>query len=64
MIALLGKRALTWECKGQKHNIEFEITQQEAPALLEAATYLKIGLVKRVHGVKMEKDVLKDCDDL
>ena len=63
-IAPLGKRALTCEYKGQKHNIEFEITQEEVPSILGGATCVKLGLVKRVHEVKMENDILKEFEDL
>ena len=41
-IAPLGKRALTCEYKGQKHNIEFEITQEDVPAILGGATCVKL----------------------
>lgn len=50
-ITPLGRRALTYEYKGQKHQIDFEITTQDAPAVLGGDTCLKFGLVKRVHDV-------------
>lgn len=48
------------EYKGQKHNIEFEITQQDVPAILGGATCLKLGLVKRMRDVCKENDIFGD----
>lgn len=52
----LGTTVLTCECKGQKHKIKFEITQQDVPAVVGGDTCLKLGLVKRVHNVGKEAD--------
>lgn len=62
--APLGKKTLTCEYKGQKHNIEFEITQQDVPAILGGAICLKLGLVKRMHNVGKENDILEQYSDL
>ena len=48
----LGKRELTCVHKGQKHKIEFEITQQNVPAILGKKTCSKLGLVKIVYDIK------------
>ncbi|CAJ1049307.1 uncharacterized protein K02A2.6-like [Xyrichtys novacula] len=63
-IAPLGKRALTCEHKGQKHRIEFEITQEDVPAILGGDTCVKLGLLKRMHEILKEDDILKDYEDL
>lgn len=63
-VAALGKRVLTCEHKGQKHKTEFEITQEDVPAILGGAICLKLGLVKRMHEVGKMHDILKDYDDL
>ncbi|KAJ8358792.1 hypothetical protein SKAU_G00153170 [Synaphobranchus kaupii] len=63
-MAPLGKKALTCQFKGQKHRIEFEIIQQEAPAILGRATCQKLGMVKRLYDVRNYMDMLKDFDDL
>jgi len=63
-MAPLGKRSLAGDYKGQKHNIEFEIIQQDVPAILGGATCVKLGLVKRMHQVVKETDLFKDYSDL
>lgn len=63
-ITPLGRRALTCGYKGQKHQIEFEITQQDVLAVLGGNTCLKLGLVKRVHDVRKESHILKDYEKL
>ena len=62
--APLGKRELTCVHKGQKHKIEFEITQQNVPAILGKKTCTKLGLVKRVYDIKKDNDILNGFDDL
>ena len=60
--APLGKRELTCVHKGQKHKIEFEITQQNVPAILGKKTCK--CLVKRVYDIKKDNDILNGFDDL
>lgn len=60
----LGKIALTCEYKRQKHSIEFEIIQQDVPAILGGAACVKLGLLKRMHNIVKESDLLKDYGDL
>lgn len=43
---------------------EFEITRQDVPATLGGATCEKLALVKRMHDVSKENDILKEYDDL
>lgn len=63
-ITPLGKKVLTCEYKGHKHQIEFEITDQDVPAILGGNTCVKLGLVKRMDDVQIETDVLKDYEEL
>ena len=44
--------------KGPK-NTEFEITEEDVPAILGRDACLKLGLVKRMHDVGKENDILK-----
>lgn len=40
--------------------IEFEITQENVPAIVGGATFVNLPLVKRMHDVRQEKDILND----
>uniref|UniRef100_A0A3P9LFC2 ribonuclease H n=1 Tax=Oryzias latipes TaxID=8090 RepID=A0A3P9LFC2_ORYLA len=63
-VAAIGKKQLIFEYKGKKHQIEFEITQEDVSTIIEGTTCLKIGLVQRVYAVGKEQDILKDYNDL
>lgn len=60
----LGKKLITCEYKGQKHKIEFEIIQKDAPAILGRDACQKLGLVKRLYEIGKDTDILKDFEDL
>lgn len=60
----VGKATLICKYKGKSHEVDFQIIDANAPAILGRETCEKLGMVKRIHEVKAEDDPLKDFEDL
>ncbi|KAJ8336302.1 hypothetical protein SKAU_G00396450 [Synaphobranchus kaupii] len=60
----LGKTSITCLYKGQKHRIDFEIIQKDAPAILGRETSTKLNMVKRLYSMEKEENMLKDYEHL
>lgn len=51
----LGKTSLTCQYKGPEYQIDFEIIQKEAPAILGGETSAKLIMVKRLYSLGKKK---------
>ncbi|XP_056109383.1 uncharacterized protein K02A2.6-like [Rhinichthys klamathensis goyatoka] len=61
----VGQNQLTCEYKGQKHIIQFQIVERDAPAILGRSTCQSLGLIQRIHEVSVENDdIMKNYEDL
>ncbi len=59
-----GKIMLTCQYKDKKFGLEFEVIKNNAPAILGGESCEKMGLVKRLHTLKTESDILSEYEDL
>lgn len=50
-----GKIMLTCQYKDKKHDVEFEVIKNKAPAILGGESCEEMGLVKRLHVLKTER---------
>lgn len=60
----VGKVTLTCKYKEIKHEIDFQIIDRDAPAILGRETCEALGMIKRVHEIKSEDELLNKFDDL
>lgn len=60
----VGQIQLTFTYRQQKHNIQFQVVDGTVPAILGDTTCEKLGMVRRMHEIKVKDDPLKDFDDL
>lgn len=60
-----GKTSLTCQYKGPEYQIDFEIIQKEAPAILGGETSAKLKIVKRLYSLgKKTEEVPKEYKHL
>ena len=59
-----GKVMLTCQYKDKKYDVEFEVIKNKAPAILGGESCEEMGLVKRLHVLKTESDILGEYEDL
>lgn len=55
---------LTCQYKGKKYDVEFEVIKNKAPAILGVESCEEMGLVKRLHLLKTESDILSEYEDV
>lgn len=60
----LGKTSVTCLYKGQKHKIDFEIIEKDAPAILGRETSTTLKMVKRMYNMEKENKMQKDYEHL
>lgn len=59
-----GKIMLTCQYKGKKYDVEFEVIKNKAPAIPGIESCEEMGLVKRLHLLKTESDILSEYEDV
>ncbi|RVE62485.1 hypothetical protein OJAV_G00157530 [Oryzias javanicus] len=59
-----GKIVLTCQYKDKTYDMEFEVIKSKAPAILGGESCEEMGLVKRLHVLKTETDILEEYEDL
>uniref|UniRef100_A0A3P9J671 ribonuclease H n=1 Tax=Oryzias latipes TaxID=8090 RepID=A0A3P9J671_ORYLA len=59
-----GKIVLKCQYKDKNYDIEFEVIKNKAPAILGGESCEEMGLVKRLHVLETENDILNEYEDL